>query len=78
MEQEKKVKKLSSYKSGRIWLNVLETKDGIELFTINRSFKTSEGWRSSPFFQLEAGDVEAIKNVLGQYDQFGSTDNEMY
>ena len=72
MEQEKKLKKVNSFQNGSVWLNVLEAKDGTELFTINRSYKTSDGWKSTPFFRLQAGDTESIRGVLDQYEQGGS------
>ena len=70
MEKDQRVKKINRFRDGRIWLNVLKSNEGAELFTLNRSFKDSNGqWKSSDFFRQDGGDLRAIRNVLDQYEQ---------
>jgi hypothetical protein len=61
------MKKINSFKSGSIWLNVFETEDGRHIVTINRSFKQNGGWKLTPFFNVDRGDIGNIKNVIRQY-----------
>ncbi|MFC1896514.1 hypothetical protein ACFL0Q_07650 [Thermodesulfobacteriota bacterium] len=72
----KKLRRITSFRKGRVWLKVLEAKDGTELFTIHRSLKAAEEWRSSPVFQLLAGDAESIRNVLERYERLESGEEE--
>ena len=58
-----------SFQSGRVWLNVFGTEDGQSIVTINKSFIRDGEWKSSPFFNVDRGDVEDIKNVLEQYEE---------
>jgi len=58
-----------SFQSGRVWLNVFGTEDGQSIVTINKSFIRDGEWKSSPFFNVDRGDVEDIKQVLEQYEE---------
>jgi len=58
-----------SFQSGRVWLNVFGTEDGQSIVTINKSFIRDGEWKSSPFFNVDRGDVENIKSVLEQYEE---------
>ena len=58
-----------SFQSGRVWLNVFGTEDGQSIVTINKSFIRDGEWKSSPFFNVDRGDVEDIKNVLERYEE---------
>ena len=69
MENGNKTKKIGSFNDGRVWLNVIQASDGTELFTVNRSFRTQQGWKSSPFFQIEMGDLESVRQVLSEYEK---------
>ena len=60
MEKKKKATKVTSFQDNNIWLNVLVSTGGTELFTIARGRKTAYGWKSSPFFVLKSGDIESI------------------
>ena len=63
------MKKIKSFKSGGVWLNVFKTDDGQEIVTINKSYTRNGEWNSSPFFNVDRGDMEDIKNVLEQYEE---------
>jgi len=58
-----------SFQSGRVWLNVFGTEDGQSIVTINKSFIRDGEWKSSPFFNVDRGDIEDIKGVLEQYEE---------
>jgi hypothetical protein len=58
-----------SFQSGRVWLNVFGTEDGQSIVTINKSFIRDGEWKSSPFFNVDRGDIEDIKQVLEQYEE---------
>lgn len=70
MEEKAKSKLMKKFQKGRVWLNVVKSDDGTELFTLNRSFKANDGWVNSPFFQLEKKDVESIMGLLDEYQQW--------
>ena len=71
----KKTKKIDSTREGNIWLNVFETQEGIELFSLTKSYKTKEGWRYSNFFQQDAGDADCIVRVLERWEQSRRADS---
>ena len=63
------MKKIKSFQSGRVWVNVFETDDGQNIMTINKSFMKDGEWKSSPFFNVDNGDLEDVKKALEQYEQ---------
>jgi len=63
------MKKINSFQSGRVWLNVFETDDGQGIVTINKSINRNGKWESSPFFSVEKGDIENIKKALTKYEE---------
>ena len=68
---------MTSFRDGRVWLNVLQAKDGTELFTLNKSVRTDNGWRNTLFFERVFGDVDSIKRVLEKFIQsFSSSSTE--
>ena len=63
------MKKIKSFQSRRVWVNVFETDDGQNIMTINKSFMRDGEWKSSPFFNVDNGDLEDVKKALEQYEQ---------
>ena len=63
------MKKIKSFQSRRVWVNVFETDDGQNIMTINKSFMKDGEWKSSPFFNVDNGDLEDVKKALEQYEQ---------
>ena len=63
------MKKINSFQSGRVWLNVFEADDGQNIVTINKSINRNGKWDSTPFFNVEKGDIEHIKKVLAQFTE---------
>lgn len=59
--------KTNSFKSRSIWLNVFETEDGKHLATINKSYKKNGEWKTTPFFNVDKGDIEEIQAVIEEY-----------
>jgi len=63
------MKKKKSFQSGRVWLNVFETDDGQDIVTINKSFIREGEWKSSPFFNVDSGDLADVKKALEKYEE---------
>ena len=57
------------FNSGRIWLNVYETDDGHDIVTITKSFKRNGEWQSTPFFNVNWGEIADVKKVIDQYEK---------
>ena len=53
---------------GRVWLNIIRAENSVELFTINRNFKSNGGWVNSPFFRQDKGDLASIRRLLDEYE----------
>ena len=66
---QKKTEKVGHFRVGNIWLNILRTQDGSELFSLSKSYQTKEGWKYSNFFQPDDGDILSIRQVLDQWEQ---------
>ena len=63
------MKKINSFKSGSVWLNVFETESGQQLATINRSYRKDGEWKITPFFNINNGDLDNIKKAIEQYEE---------
>ena len=63
------MKRIKSFQSGRVWLNVFETDDGQEIVTINKSYIRDGEWKSTPFFNAGRGEMEDVKKALEQYEE---------
>ena len=63
------MEKKKSFQSGRIWLNVFETDNGQEIVTINKSIMHNGGWKSSPFFNANKGDIANVKQAIEKYEE---------
>jgi hypothetical protein len=63
------MKKKKSFQSGRIWLNVFEADNGQEIVTINKSIIHNGEWKSSPFFNVNNGDITDIKQAIEKYEE---------
>jgi hypothetical protein len=63
------MKKINSFQSGRVWVNVFEADEGQNIVTINKSIIRNGRWEPTPFFSVEKGDVEDIKKALARYEE---------
>ena len=63
------MKKIDSFNSGSIWLNLFETDDGKKIVTINKSYTRRGAWKSTPFFNVDSGDMDDVKIVIEQLEE---------
>jgi hypothetical protein len=63
------MEKKKSFQSGRIWLNIFETDNGQEIVTINKSIMHNGKWKSSPFFNVNKGDIANVKQAIERYEE---------
>ena len=66
---QRKTEKVGYFRVGNIWLNILRTQDGSELFSLTRFYQTKEGWKESNIFQPDDGDILSIRRVLEHWEQ---------
>jgi len=63
------MEKKKSIQCGRIWLNVFTTQDRQSLVTINKAYMKEGEWKTTPFFNVEKGDLASIKQAIAQFEQ---------
>jgi hypothetical protein len=66
-----KMEKVRSIRKGNIWLNVLMTKDGQILATVNKSYRDKNGqWGQTHFLNPSQGDIGDLVDALEEFRQF--------
>lgn len=66
---QRKTEKVGYVRVNNIWMNILRTQDGSELFTLTKSYHTKKGWQYSNFFQPDDGDILSIRQALDKWEQ---------
>ena len=61
------MKKIRSFRQGRIWLNVLGGSDGSLALTIVKSYPSSQGWKTTDFLRPEDTDLMDLMQCLTEF-----------
>ena len=62
------MEKLTSFRKGRIWVNVYQDKDGDMAITIQKTYRGRDGaWKLTPFLRPKFGDIKFLMEALGQF-----------
>ena len=67
------MEKLDSIRKGQIWLTVFRADDGEIVFTLCKSYPTSQGWKRTNFLRPDAGDVKRLLEVLQEFHRMQET-----